>query len=206
MFSYRYDRDDYYDPYRSYNYQRSFDFGGDPYMPRRPMYPDSYYNYPDSRYDLPEPRDYRPLYTNDIIDRYPMPMTPPDRYPPPIPPIVPNRNRRIIYYATLPEIVRTPNDYKYKSYNNRYDDRYNPYVGYNNMDYNGYRANSRYTSMPSMSTIKDDRDRDLKKSNKQPYQRAPPAKVLNTLTVKDDVIRPSSVYGGRPNEYGYQYY
>lgn len=99
------------DPYPEY--RRFHDFY-DGYMPRTPNYPDRYYEYPDSRYDIPHPREYPPLYNNDLDDRYYMRT---DLLPP-------SRNRRIIYYAHLPEVVRTPPpvDVNYRSY-----DRYNPY-------------------------------------------------------------------------------
>lgn len=178
-------------------------------MPRPPAYPDQYYDYPDRRYDLPEPRAYRPLYTNDVNDhRYP---TAPAALPPPMP----NRNRRIIYYATLPEIVRTPPpppppsnvDLRYKSYN-RYDDRYDPYYGYKMppipppTDYSiGYRTNNRFEPPPQIASqmqsntgagaaLIDNRDRDLLKKDKR-YNRNP-VKVLSAITVKDDRNRPVS--------------
>lgn len=77
-----------------YDTRRTFD-DYDSYMPRTLSYP-NYYYYPDKRYDVPEPRDPYLLpnqggYTNEI---------------PPLSPV--NRNRRIIYYTTLPEVVRTP--------------------------------------------------------------------------------------------------
>lgn len=185
-------------------------------MPRPPAYPDQYYDYPDRRYDLPEPRTYRPLYTNDVNEhRYPTSAAP-------LPPVMPNRNRRIIYYATLPEIVRTPPpppppsnvDLRYKSYNNRYDDRYDPYYNYKMppipppADYSiGYRTNNRFEPPPptlsqmqssligtsggsSGAELIDNRDRDLLKKDKR-YNRNP-VKVLSAITVKDERNRPSS--------------
>lgn len=127
----------YYDPY-------------DQYMPRMPNYPEQYYDYPDSRYDVPDYRDYPPMHGNDgkrpspnqlhfsiltcfhrfaVDDRY---YTPSDMAPPP-----PSR-RRIIYYAHLPEVVRTPpsTDSRYRSY-----ERYDPYYEY-------------YTYNPMMSTYR----------------------------------------------------
>lgn len=92
MEPYEYERDYYYRDLGS-NYV-------DSYMPQVPLI--HYHNYPDSRYDVPEPRDYRPPLTNEI-DRFPL------TGPPPLPTdYFPNRNRRIIYYAHLPEVVRTP--------------------------------------------------------------------------------------------------
>lgn len=99
-------------------YRRFYDLY-DGYMPRTPTYPDRYYEYPDSRYDVPNPRDYPPIYSNDLDDRYYMRS---DLIPP-------SRNRRIIYYANLPEVVRTPPsvDLRYRSYD-RYDPYYDPYA------------------------------------------------------------------------------
>lgn len=94
---------------------RSFDYLS---MPRNPIPNqwDYYYGYPDRRFDLPDYRDNRNLYSNDINERYPIAM---DLKPP--------RNRRIIYYANLPEIVRTSPtvDLRYRTYDTRYD-----YAGY----------------------------------------------------------------------------
>ncbi|XP_020808847.1 uncharacterized protein LOC110184597 [Drosophila serrata] len=86
----------------------------DSYSPRVPQYPDPYVMYPDRYLDTPAARDYvksRRAYIDD-------PMALPDSYrnskyesaklpdlaPPPV------RNERIVYYAHLPEIVRTPYD------------------------------------------------------------------------------------------------
>lgn len=100
------------------NYMRSLD-----YMPRNPMpYPLDYYGYPERRFDLPDYRDNRNLYSNDITERYPIAL---DMKPP--------RNSRIIYYANLPEIVRTPPsvDLRYRTYDTRYDyPGYPPYSPY----------------------------------------------------------------------------
>lgn len=98
---------------------RQFHDDYDRYMPRQPSYPDQYYDYPNSRFDIPEPRDYRPVYTNNLEDRYP------DSDP-----VGPPRNRRIIYYANLPEVVRSPPtvDLRYRSYN-----RFDPYYPFEPM-------------------------------------------------------------------------
>lgn len=96
------------------------------------MYRDPYYYYQDRGYDVSaEPRDYRPIHTNDLDDRYRT---------------IPNRNTRIIYYATLPEVVRTPPgmapplspmpDVKYSAY-----ERYGPQMKTNAMS--GAYRNSR---------------------------------------------------------------
>nr|XP_019525831.2 uncharacterized protein LOC109397643 [Aedes albopictus] len=97
-------------------YQRRYDNNDyDTYFPRY-SFP-SYYYYPDKRFDVPSYyRDRNYLMTNDVLDA------------PVIPPYVPTRNRRIIYYATLPEVVRTPPnvDLRYRNYN-KYPNRYDPF-------------------------------------------------------------------------------
>lgn len=85
-------------------------------MPRHPTYPDPYTEYPDRRYDTPEPRDYPPLYNNDLDDRYRLMDM--DRYNVPA--------GRIIYYEHLPEIGRGP------PFDSRYRDRdWDPYYSPN---------------------------------------------------------------------------
>lgn len=120
-----------YDPFNyadQYLYRRHYD-PYDSYSPRMPQPPEPYYNYPDRRFDLPEPREFLPLYSNDIYEKT-MPRTLYSGTSPssPMPyggdsyaaaaaattsmkysPDYFNRNyRRIVYYAHLPEIVRTP--------------------------------------------------------------------------------------------------
>lgn len=105
-----------YDPYNyedHYLYRRHYD-PYDSYSPRIPQYPELYYNYPDRRYDIPEPRDYVPVYNNEIYDKTPYPSS--NSYASTKYPEYPRNQRRIVYYAHLPEIVRTPYDYS-----NRYD-------------------------------------------------------------------------------------
>ncbi|KAH8238321.1 hypothetical protein KR032_003649 [Drosophila birchii] len=87
----------------------------DSYSPRVPQYPDPYVMYPDRYLDTPAARDYvksRRAYMDD-------PMALPDSYRnskyesaklPDLAPPPPVRNERIVYYAHLPEIVRTPYD------------------------------------------------------------------------------------------------
>ncbi|XP_039959129.1 uncharacterized protein LOC120773960 [Bactrocera tryoni] len=121
----RYDRfDEQYSRYDPYNYEdhylhrRHYD-PYDSYSPRIPQYPELYYNYPDRRYDIPEPREYVPVYNNEIYDKtlYPAANYPSSNsYASTKYPEYPRNQRRIVYYAHLPEIVRTPYDYS-----NRYD-------------------------------------------------------------------------------------
>lgn len=87
-----------YDPY-VFDNRRNYDDYYDSYMPRTLSFPNFYY-YPDKRYDVPlgprEPSD------NTNAANVPVPFATNE-----IPPLSPeNRNRRIIYYTTLPEIVR----------------------------------------------------------------------------------------------------
>ncbi|XP_016951679.1 uncharacterized protein LOC108025651 [Drosophila biarmipes] len=115
----RYDRFDEqyhrnYPPYFEdmYMHRQRFD-PYDSYSPRIPQYPDPYVMYPDRYTDAPSLRDY-PKMRRGYVDE-------------PIPPIdsyssgkygpskqadlaFPPRNERIVYYAHLPEIVRTPYD------------------------------------------------------------------------------------------------
>ncbi|XP_037825636.1 uncharacterized protein LOC119613684 [Lucilia sericata] len=138
----RYDRfDEQYSRYDPYNYEDHFLYRRhydpyDSYSPRMPQYPEPYYNYPDRRYDIPEPREYLPLYNNEIYEKsayapinypdpypasskYPIDYTAPSKYPTDYT----RSNKRIVYYAHLPEIVRTPYDYAANNYNRdqRYD-------------------------------------------------------------------------------------
>lgn len=114
--------------YQPTDYARAMD-----YMPRRSTYfDDYYYDYPTAqgniRYNMPDRRDHRQLlHTNEIYD---------------LPPVRPLRNHRIIYYATLPDIVRSSPrvDLKYQPQSNRYDN--NQY--YNNKGFNQNLATPYY--------------------------------------------------------------
>ncbi|XP_017484270.1 PREDICTED: uncharacterized protein LOC108372951 isoform X4 [Rhagoletis zephyria] len=125
----RYDRfDEQYSRYEPYNYEDHYLYRRhydpyDSYSPRIPQYPEMYYNYPDRRYDIPEPRDYGPLYNNEIYDKTPYPSgiyPATDGYTSAKYPEYPRNQRRIVYYAHLPEIVRTP--YDYATRHDHYDD------------------------------------------------------------------------------------
>ncbi|XP_017062268.1 uncharacterized protein LOC108102116 [Drosophila ficusphila] len=85
----------------------------DSYSPRIPQYPDPYVMYPDRYSDTPAVREY-PKYRRGYVDE---PMVPIDSYgaskygsSKPADLTYPPRNERIVYYAHLPEIVRTPYD------------------------------------------------------------------------------------------------
>lgn len=112
---------DFYDPmydYRQYSHI-------DPYMPR-PSYSEYNNYYHSQRNDLPNYQDYPPMYGNDIESRYYMQSD--------MPPSSALPRKRTIYYAYLPEVVRSPPtvDFRYRSH-----DRYDPYhhdYGYNYYD------------------------------------------------------------------------
>lgn len=119
---------------------RYYDMPYDPYMPRMPVYPEQYYDYPDSRYDVPDYRDYPPVMNNNVDDRryYPNDGSSHSR-------------RRIIYYAHLPEIVRSPPtvDQRYRTY-----DRYDPYYDY----YNPMMSSSYRKPLVESDRMHDQRD------------------------------------------------
>lgn len=105
--------------YPAYPRPRSYD-------PYRPRYYDPYYErFDDRRYPFEGGYDQR--YKYDDRDRDGRPMMPQLPMPPPPPPPPPpgNKQRRIIYYATLPEVVRNPNQnndryrYRYDGYDDR---------------------------------------------------------------------------------------
>lgn len=152
---------DYYDNRRTYQPQE--------YIPPGMMPPpaqDPYYNYPyypsNKMYDMPieQRQPYapavppvnqypNPYYQGQPVAQVPVPgapsaAQPPSGYPPTeAPPLSPeNRNKRIIYYTTLPEVVRTPPNVNlnyhydryrarsglpYDIYYERYNNRYNTY-------------------------------------------------------------------------------
>ncbi|KAH8270999.1 hypothetical protein KR044_011684 [Drosophila immigrans] len=90
----------------------------DSYSPRVPQYPDPYLMYPDRQLDTPPSRDYMKPRRGGYVDE-PLPMPVLDsysnKYPvsanSKLPPqLISPRNERVVYYAHLPEIVRTPYD------------------------------------------------------------------------------------------------
>lgn len=182
---------DFMNPYHP-EYSRSYD-----YMPRNPVYPDYYYDYPDRRYDLPEPRDTRYLYTNEVHDRYPATA------------VKTPRNRRIIYYATLPDIVRSPPtvDLRYRSYAN--SNRYDPY--YPNDNYNNNNGHYNYKPPQHYPLSMDYKSEALKVvGRRDPVKKEniyldPPSRIASAITIKDaqhkDKIAPS--YLSRPNDQPY---
>lgn len=123
-----------------------YDFNGpyDPYMRRFP----SYHNYPANRY-LSDYRDYPPLYDNDIDNRYYMRN---DMMPPPMSVSSTMPRKRMIYYAYLPEIVRSPPtvDLRYRTYDRFHPSHYNDFQNYetNSITRNAYRH-----SKPSRQSI-----------------------------------------------------
>lgn len=146
---------DYYDNRRTYQPN----YAPPAMMP--PQVQDPYYNYPyypaNKMYDMPidQRQPYVPAslppanqYPNPYYQTAPVAPVPasqsPSAYPPTdAPPLSPeNRNKRIIYYTTLPEVVRTPpnvnlnyhydryrarSEMPYDTYYERYNNRYNTY-------------------------------------------------------------------------------
>lgn len=118
------------------------------------------------------------------------------------PPPITNRNRRIIYYATLPEVIRTPPsvDLRYKSYNNRYDDLYDNYAFYNrDMEINRNRPGY----LPNAGALKDERTSQMRVKEK-PSNIDAPVRVSGSLTVKDPNSR--LIYSGRHGDDSSPYY
>ncbi|XP_031626111.1 uncharacterized protein LOC116342578 [Contarinia nasturtii] len=153
-----------YDPMFDYNLPY------DLYMRRQ-------YAYPGSRYDIPDYRDfYPPMYGNDIDSRYYMRT---DSMQPSLPASSVVPRKRTIYYAYLPEVVRSPPsvDFRYRSYD-RYDSRYEPAPYYPEY-YNRYEANS----MVSNAYHRPD------KPFKHEYRTTKPMKIYN-----DDMVRNNSSF------------
>ncbi|KAH8397929.1 hypothetical protein KR222_006595 [Zaprionus bogoriensis] len=87
----------------------------DSYSPRVPQYPEPYLMYPDRQLDTPslQARDYIKS-RRGYLEESPA-LSPPldaysNKYAPSKLPLVAPRNERVVYYAHLPEIVRTPYD------------------------------------------------------------------------------------------------
>ncbi|XP_053948152.1 uncharacterized protein LOC128856819 isoform X1 [Anastrepha ludens] len=167
-----------YDPYNyedHYLYRRRYD-PYDSYSPRFPQYPELYYNYPDRRYDIPEPRDYIPLYNNEIYDKasYPAANYPPvDGYTSAKYPEYSRNQRRIVYYAHLPEIVRTPYDYA-----NRYD-RYDDLMKANKAITGAYKYDKQASGSGSSlsGTVANTDSYDYMKRDKKDRATPKPSKV-----------------------------
>lgn len=125
----------------------------DMYPVRRFPY-SGYNNYPGGRYDTPDYRDYPPMYGNEIDNRYYMRSEIPYMIPPTL------ARKRTIYYAYLPEVVRSPPtvDFRYRSY-----DRYEPYYPDSYSSYDANMINNAYRRpmidrqpIPEKSSIKYD--------------------------------------------------
>lgn len=134
-------------PSSSFYYRHQYN-DYDDYLPR--SVPNYYYS--DKRFDMPAPnglqmesrdpyqRDpYRPyLYNNDVNN---------------------HRPGRIIYYADLPEIVRTPENSNYRAATSRYGDQmYDYYYNPSNYDREGYRASrtakASFRDVPASTTMR----------------------------------------------------
>lgn len=142
------------------------------------LYMRRHYAYPGSRYDIPDYRDYYPpMYGNEIDNRYYMRT---DAMSPALPPSSLLPRKRTIYYAYLPEVVRSPPtvDFRYRSYD-RYDSRYDPAAYYPTDYYNRYEANS----MVSNAYRRPD------KQYKYDYRATKPMKMYN-----DDMARNNSSF------------
>ncbi|XP_022209119.2 uncharacterized protein LOC111065317 [Drosophila obscura] len=85
----------------------------DSYSPRVPHYPEPYVMYPDRYLDTPSARDYIKSRRGYMDDPVPLSDSYNSKYGP-SPKLsdltLPPRNQRVVYYAHLPEIVRTPYD------------------------------------------------------------------------------------------------
>lgn len=151
---------DYYDNRRTYPGQEYLQPGMMPPPPMQDPYYNNNYNYPNSNYpnyypsnkmyDMPIEQRQPPYVPNALPNSYPSPYpylppsTSPSVYPPTeSPPLSPdNRNKRIIYYTTLPEVVRTPPNvnlnYHYDRYRARSGVPYDTYYERYNNRYNNY--------------------------------------------------------------------
>ncbi|XP_058451497.1 uncharacterized protein LOC131430486 [Malaya genurostris] len=146
-------------------YQRRYDSDYDTYFPRY-SFP-GYYYYPDKRFDVPSYyRDRNYLLSNDVMDS-----------PSPVPQIhLPPRTRRIIYYANLPEIVRTPPnvDLRYRNYN-KFGNRFDPF----------YPTKAPMGSYKASSTIKyDERNPGDRKEDK--YVSSTPIKIVREIAAQQE--------------------
>ncbi|XP_053696575.1 uncharacterized protein LOC128743907 [Sabethes cyaneus] len=147
-------------------YQRRYDTDYDTYFPRY-TFP-NYYYYPDKRFDVPSYyRDRNYLLTNDVMD---VPSVPPQSVYK-----FPRRNRRIIYYATLPEIVRTPPnvDLRYRNYN-KFNNRFDPF----------YPTKSPLSSYKASTSKYDDRNSGDRKEDK--YVSSTPIKIIREITAQQE--------------------
>lgn len=179
---------DYNAPYADY-YMRRFPYSG--YSG----------HYPGSRYDIPDYRDYPPMYGNDIDNRYYMRT---DMMPPPSSTLP---RKRTIYYAYLPEVVRSPPTmgYRYRSYD-RQDSYYPDYYNYDaNMVSNAYRRpvekpfkHDYRTSRPMKN---DDRDDMLRNSSSFKEKR-----FNHERSYDDNKLSMHTYLQRRPSEYDSFYY
>ncbi|CAO1439653.1 unnamed protein product [Diamesa serratosioi] len=149
-----------YDKYDPYDRRYEMNMMSQNGMARMPQYMNRYDNY------RPHYNDYNDYYSRTIPNNYysdkrydfpapMMPMEPRDDYlarpylnSNDVNGLYNNRNTgRIIYYANLPEVVRSPpSDQRYRTVSNRYDPMYNYY--YNNNYDNDYRPTRTVKSAP----------------------------------------------------------
>lgn len=149
----------------------------DPYPPRPfiPYRDDPYYRYEESRYE--------PQYGPAEHDRYRPEFT--------------SRQRRIIYYATLPEVVRTPPNVNLRdrySYRDRYDDRYVTSPSLSVAEGNSYRFRKPYPFTKSRY------DHEMERT-KAPY----PLKVSTDVNVRETKKNPERrIYSEPDRRYAYK--
>lgn len=192
---------DFYDPMYDYRQYPHID----PYMPR-PSYSE-YNDYHNQRHDLPDYQDYPPMYENDIESRYYM------RSDMPPPSVLPRK--RTIYYAYLPEVVRSPPtvDFRYRSHD-RYDPYYHDY-GYKNYYDQPMMSGAYHRPIPERQMIAE------KSSMRSDYRTSRPLRIQdNTAKIStskekrfdqnkpyyDDVKRPMYTHSyRRPIEYNAMY-
>uniref|UniRef100_A0A182VWB1 Uncharacterized protein n=1 Tax=Anopheles minimus TaxID=112268 RepID=A0A182VWB1_9DIPT len=145
-------------------YERRHDVDTDSYFPRY-KYP-YYYYYPDRRYDVPlYYRDRNYLYTNEIEQppvHHGFPMyNVPTMIRTPAPAM---RNRRIIYFATLPEIVRT-----------------HPKESYSQRLYRGHRYEPYNTRVPQTTTTYKDSRPQKNDGKGDKYVSSKPIKIVREI-------------------------
>lgn len=171
----------------------------DPYVRR---FPYSGYNgyYSGNRYDISDYRDYPPMYGNEIDSRYYM-RTDINMMPPPPSSTLPRK--RMIYYAYLPEVVRSPPTVgRYRSYD-RYDSYYPDY-------YNNYEASNFIYRRPLEKSFKSDyRTSRPMKSNDDTTRNSSSFKEKrfnNERSYDDNELAMHTYVHRRPSEYDSFYY
>ncbi|XP_059611283.1 uncharacterized protein LOC132258157 [Phlebotomus argentipes] len=160
---------DYYEPWRRMRFY-------DTYMSRTLMPPppshSAYNSYPEHRFDNPptavDMRGY-PIYPTPYVN---------DVTYPPLPRPSGQRHRRIIYYANLPEVVRSPPNVELRyRYNSDYYPAMETYRNFRQREY-GKVDNSTPQPVAKMQEQKQDED------GKIEYSRNPGVKVISGLRIQ----------------------